>query len=70
MYYLLLDGFAELLNDNFRPPSIKLDQADEQSSLELNLLIWSDTINLSLQLIRNVVRISHTAGGGFSRCIV
>jgi len=39
MYYLLLDGFAELLNDNFRPPSIKLDQADEQSSLELNLLI-------------------------------
>ena len=69
MDYTLFDGFPELLNANCLPPSFKFDQVDGQFLLETHLLIQCDTINLSLQLIRNVVCISDTPGGGFSLSI-
>jgi len=66
MDYTLLDGFPELLNADCLPPSFKLDQADGEFLREPHLVFRSDTINLSLELNHNAVRISDTPGGGFN----
>jgi len=66
MDYMLFDGFPELLNADCLPPSFKLDQADGEFLCELHLVFRSDTMNLSLELIHNAVRISDTPGGGFN----
>ena len=64
MDYTLLDCFPELLNANSLLPSFKFDQANGQFLVETYLLIQSDTMNLSPQLIRNAVRISDTLSCG------
>jgi len=69
MYYTLFDGLPELLNANCVLGTIKLDYVDGQFLLEPHLLIRKDTINISLQLISNVVHFSETADGGFSLSI-
>jgi len=69
MYYMLFDGFVELLNTHRLPPSLKLDRVDGEFHVELHLVTRSDTINLSLPLIPNMVHISDTEGGGFGRTI-
>jgi hypothetical protein len=65
----MFDGIPELLNPDYLPPSFKFDQADVELLLEQHLLILSNTINLSLQLTENAVRISYTQGCGFCLCI-
>ena len=69
MDYMLFDGYLELLNAHCQPPSFQFDKADGEFRLEPPLHIRCETMNLSLQLTHNEVRISHTPGGGFSLSI-
>jgi hypothetical protein len=69
MDYTLFGGFPELVNADWLPPNFTFDQADAEFLLEPHLLIRYDTINLSLQLTHNAVRICHTPGGGCSLSI-
>jgi hypothetical protein len=48
------------------PPHFKLDQVDAEFLHEQHLDVRIDTINISLELIHNTVRISDTPGGGFN----
>jgi hypothetical protein len=66
MDYTLFDGFPKLQNTHCLPPSFKLDQADGEFLHEPHLVYSSDTMNHSLELIHNAVRISDTPGGGFN----
>jgi hypothetical protein len=65
MYHVLFNGFPERLNAHCLPPSFKLDHADRELRLELLLFIRGDAINLSLQLVSDMLRISQAPGGGF-----
>ena len=69
MDYTLFDGVLELLNGNWLPPSFKLNKADGEFLCETHLVFRSDTMNLSLELIHNAVRIRYTPGGGFNLSI-
>ena len=65
MHYVLLNGFLERLNVYSLPPRFKIDQADSEFLLELLLFIRGDTINLTLQLVSDPLRISQAPGRGF-----
>jgi len=69
LYHALFKSFLELLKAAYLPPTFKLNQADGEFHLEPQLLIRSDTINLSLQLICYAVIISIAAGSDFSLSI-
>jgi len=69
MDYTRSGGFLELLNVDYLPPTFTLNQADGEFLCESHLVFRSDTINLSLEQIYNLVRISDTPGGGFNLSI-
>ena len=64
MDYTLFDGFPERLNADCLPPSFKLDHADGEFLLESLLFIRGDAVNLSLQLVSDVLRVSQAPGCG------
>jgi hypothetical protein len=66
---MLFYGFLELLNTTYLPLNFKFDPVDKQFRFEQHLLIRADTLNFALQLIRSVVPVSDTPGGGFSPSI-
>ena len=69
MYYTLFDGFPEVMNADWPPPSFTLDQADGKFLHAPHLVSECDSMNLSLHLIYDAVCISDTLWGGFSPSI-
>jgi len=69
MDYMLLYVFPDLWNADCFPESFALDRVDGVLLREPHLVFWSDTMDLSLELIHNVVCISDTLGGGFNHSI-
>jgi hypothetical protein len=65
MYYALFNGFTECLNAGCLPPSFKIDQKDGEFRLDQLLFIRVDAINLALQLVSDLLRISQAPCGGF-----
>ena len=65
MYYALFNGFPQLLNADYLPPSFKLDQTDGEFRLEPILFIRGDALNVPLQLGSDPLPISQAAGRGF-----
>jgi len=66
MYDVLFNGIVALLAIDSLQPSFKCNHLDRESHPELYLLLWSNYIYLSLQLIHSVVEITSTPCGGFS----
>jgi len=56
--------FPERLNAECLPPRFKLNQEDGKFLVELLLIIRGDAINLTLQMVSTVLRISEAPGRG------
>lgn len=66
VYHTMFYGCLDVLNVNCIPPCFKLNEWDGEFFLEAHLVICSDAINLSIQLIYNAVYICDASGGGLS----
>jgi len=66
MFYMVLDGFLELLKTHFFPSGFKLNQVEIEFLHIVHLFLECDTINVSLQQRHYTVCISNTPGGGLS----
>jgi hypothetical protein len=69
MDYTLFEEFHDLLNTDCRPPSFNVNLVDGEFLHKPHQVFLSVTINPSLKLIYNVVRISDTPGSGINLSI-